>query len=359
MVLPVASPETAGALGRLAATIAKADDGMVVPVSIVGLDATDEQVEAATVAIQTAEAGAAAVGADARGRVIRHRSVVEAVLEAIEDDAATLALMGWQGHSPHHNIFGRMIDSIVGRSIVPLAIVRPGTSFADRVVLTMSHDHLLPAGGRGVTLAGDIAERLQAAAGAEVLLLRTGDRTHELPPEIRRLSGSVHHDRRPVDVAVADLAGERDLVLTPVAPTVEGLRSATVHMARALPASWLLVAIDVGPPPETKMAPAVAGAGMIVPAGPDLDEDVLHHVLVTVRPGGDEPVAWHDIEKALRLVGEVLLQERWTEEDRECLSVQVAIIAPSAGTAVSAAMMALDQARERMGPSEISYAVQD
>ena len=358
MVLPVASPATAGALGRLAASIALADQGMVVPVSIVGLDATEEQVAGATAAVQAAEAGAAMVGADARGRVIRHRSVVEAVLDAIEDDAGTLALMGWQGQTSHHNIFGRMIDSIVGRSIVPLAIVRPGTSVADRVVLTMSHDHLLPAGGRGVSLAAGIARRLQSSSGAEVLLLRTGDRTHDVPPEITSLGGSVHHDLRPVDVAVADLAGERDLVLTPVAPTVEGLRSATVHMARALPTSWLLVAIDVGPPPEVKVAPAVAGAGMIVPFKPELDEDVLHQVMVVVRPV-EGPAAWPDIERALRLVGEVALEDRWTEDDRECLRVRVSIIAPSAGTAVSAAMMALDQARERMGPSEISYAVQD
>ena len=358
IVVPLASPETAAWLGRLAARLAAPDDGLVVPVSVVPPNADEARLEQAEIAIARAEDAARAGGAHARGRVVRDESVTEAVLDAMAADDATLALMGWQGHSSSHNVFGELIDSIVGQSLVPLAIVRPADTEFDRILVPLSQDHLLPAGKRGVTLAASIADRLRVATGAGVLLLRTGNPEEALPKEIHELSAMVHHDPRPVDVAVGDAARESDIVVTPVAPTLEGLRAATTHMAWATPGSWLLVAIDVGPPPDVDVAAAVKEAGMTAPPRPALEEDRPHRIVVTVRPALGVDLLWDRIDEALRLVGPVSSHKRWQDEEgRDCHRGEVEVIAPASGVALAATMMALDEAREYLGPSEITYAV--
>ena len=194
--------------------------------------------------------------------------VTEAVLACMVEQEASLAIMGWQGASTQRNIFGELIDSIVGRSTIPLAVVRVHQTPYKRVVLPLSADHLLPQGGRGLSLAAEISRRLLPDGGDAVTVLRTGRDEGPLPSSIESLGGQIVHDRRRVDQAVGATAGAGDLVVAPVAPTAQGLRTATTHMAWAAPDVWLVVAIDMGPPPARPehLAEQVADAGAVPPS---------------------------------------------------------------------------------------------
>jgi hypothetical protein len=358
VVVPVVSPVSAAELARFAARIAAVDGGLVVPVSAVPPDSPPEAIAAARDVVVAAADAAREHGVRAEGIVRSDLPVVASVLACMAEQQATLAVMGWQGASTHQNVFGELIDSIVGRSTIPLAVVRIHPTAYGRVVLPISEDHLLPGGLRGVRLAAELAGRLRPADAESVTILRTGSAETPLPDEVRALGDRVHHDRRRVDQAVGAAAGEGDLVVAPVAPTSSGLRTATTHMAWATPDAWLAVAIDVGPAPTAEdIADAVARAGEQPVRELDDDEDEGEHVVrVTARldVGRGELVGLVD---ALRLVGTVGAVEDALEEDgRRCLHVSVAVAAPSANVAVGAVLSAVHESESLEG-AEITYDV--
>lgn len=368
IVVPVVRPASAGELARLAAALAATDGGRVVPVTVVGLDASSAREQDARALVDAAAEQARAAGAVSAGVVLRDRSVVAAVLRCMADHDATLALMGWQGASTRQNVFGELIDSIVGRSTIPLAVVRTRETAYGRLVLPVSQDHLLPSGARGLRLAVDIAVRLRGDAA--VTILRTGESSEPLPREVQALGDRVHHDRRRVDQAVGAVAGPGDLVVVPVAATASGLRTATTHMAWAAPDPWLLVAIDVGPAPSGgAIAEAVSAAG----TRPELtrEEEVATDfvIRVTARPYVEAgPLDVPALEAALRLVGAVEAvdaartadHERSEDEEpgvaRRAHVVTVTVRAPSANVAVGAVLTAVHTSPGLEG-AEITYDV--
>lgn len=359
VVVPVVSPVSAAELARVAARLAGPDGGRVIPVSAVPPGSDPGAVAAAREVVEGAAAAARELGAQADGVVRADLPVVAAVLACMAEHQATLAVMGWQGSSTHRNVFGELIDSIVGRSTIPLAVVRVHTTPYRRVVLPVSQDHLLPGGARGLQLAADLAARLQPAEADPVTVLRTGVGGGPLPDEVTALADRVHHDRRRVDQAVGAAAGEGDLVVVPVAPTASGLRTATTHMAWAAPDAWLAVAIDVGPPPpaDAGLADAVARAGT-APEGPSDADDGLeeHLVLVSARaPSGAS--ALHGLVDALRLVGSVGAVEPSGDADGTAgVRVGVIVRAPSANVAVGAVLSAVHDSDALEG-AEITYDV--
>jgi acyl-CoA synthetase (AMP-forming)/AMP-acid ligase II len=185
-------------------------------------------------------------GVRVTGQVLEGHEVADAVLDAIRRRRREPGRHGLAGRSSTSNVFGALIDTIVGRSSVPLAVVRLGTPFR-RVLLPVSADHLLPGGDRACA-----SRSGWRAAGAEApeptTVLRTGPREVELPAQIAELGERVHHDPRRTDQAVGAFARADDLVVAAVAPTVSGLRAATTHLAWAAPDATLLVAVDVGRP---------------------------------------------------------------------------------------------------------------
>jgi hypothetical protein len=168
----------------------------------------------------------------------------------------------------------------------------------------------------------------------------------------------VHHDRRRIDLAVGAVAGPTDLVVAPVAPTASGLRTATTHMAWAAPEAWLLVAIDVGPPPpaDEAIAAAVADAG-VVPAPADsstVDEPQVIDVTVRV-PLDDGDIG--GLATALRRVGTVgAVEELAASASQRCWRVAVTVLAPSTNVAIGAVLTALHDSDALQG-AEITYDV--
>lgn len=352
ILVPVVNPESAVGLVRVAARLAAADGGSVVPVSVVSPESGSPGVDEARNLVVRAEAAATEVGVEAHGLVSVDSSIVAGVLDAAEERAATLVLMGWRGESTLSNVFGQLIDSVIGRSSIPLAVVRLDPRPYGRILLPVSDDHLVPAGSRGVELAARLVERLAAPARTPVWVLRTGHGDEPLPTSVTALGDRVHHDQRRIDLAVGTLARHDDLVVVPVAPTVSGLRAATTHVAWAAPDASLLVAVDVGPVPERGLEDAVSAAGAPPPrtAGATAAQERLHTVAIIARLDGGAPAP----EVLEDVVGDVAGVEAETAEHPAELRARVRLRAPDANAALATVMTALHEAPEFQG-AEIRY----
>lgn len=359
VAVPLTNPESVPGLMRTAAMFARADEGVVVPVTVVPVAAAPEERDAAERLIAAAEAELAALGVSGRGRVCSFDEVAVGVLSVLDDLAATLVVIGWRGASSRHNVFGELIDTIVGHSAAPLAVIRFAGQLFTRVVVPVSDEHLLPGGHRGVDLAAELARRCQESAGAPVWILRTGELREELPETLLALSDRVHHDPRSVIDAIGDIAASDDLILTPVAPTASGLRMATTHIAWAAPETPLLVAVDVGPAPGESLVSAVDEAG-VTPQAPGAAAATHHHrVRVTVHgPGTDAaPIAADELRALLAVLGEVAAITEWSDPERgPSLQAHVVLATADRHEALSEVMTALHQA-PRLSGAEIRYDV--
>ena len=361
IVVPVVNPASVRPLLRYAAAIAAVDGGRIVPVTVVGPTADADSRAHAWAGVADAEATAQEFGVDATGVVVEAPSPVDGTLRAVEEHGATLVLMGWRGRSSTSTVVGQLIDSIVGRSSVPLAIVRLGAVPARRVLLPVHADHLLPGGARGLGLATALTQRLAAATPEPTTVLRTGDASTPLPADVAALGDRVHHDPRRTDRAVGALAGPADLVVAAVAPTVSGLRAATTHLAWAAPDTTLLVAVDVGPQRETGLDAATEGAGTPAPARRAGDARQVR-VVVTARlpeatgDGGDPTP--DDLGRVLRGVGATDQVMAWwpAGDTRPHVRSTVTVTATSVNAALSAVMVAVHEASAFRG-AEITYDV--
>lgn len=354
VLVPVANPVTVAPLLQLAARLADGEDGCVIPVTVVAPGAADRDLALAREGIAEAQRVVTARGGRAEGQVITCDHPADGVLEAIQRVQATLVVMGWRGHSSTSDIFGRLIDSVVGRSSVPLAIVRLGATPFRRVLFPVSADHLLPGGGRGLDLAVALADRLAAEAEEPTTVLRTGGGDMDLPAGVLGLGDRVHHDPRRIHHAVGAAAGSEDLVVAAVAPTVSGLRAATTHLAWAAPDATLLVAVDVGPT-EQGLVEAVDRAGRPAPPkATELDDEV--RIVVTVCLPDDSDTRTDDLERALRTAGAIDHVMAWwpTVDTRPHVRATVTVRAPSPNAALSQVMSTLHEADEFRG-AEITY----
>jgi hypothetical protein len=281
------------------------------------------------------------------------------VLQQIRELDATLVLMGWRGESSTTDVFGRLIDTIVGRSTVPLAVVRVGAVPYERVVLPVSADHLLPGGSSGLCLAARLADRLRDDTPQPTTLLRTGPREVELPAEVESLGDRVHHDPRRTDQAVAAFAHANDLIVAAVAPTVSGLRAATTHLAWAAPDATLLVAIDVGPTHERGLDEAVDAAGSPPPVRPSAD-DVLRpvRIVVTARLAADAGATPEHLDRALRTTGTTGQLSAWwpAGDPRPHVRANVTVDATGVNAAIGRVMVAVHESDALQG-AEITYDV--
>ncbi len=361
IVVPVVNPASVRPLLRYAAAIAAPDGGRLVPVTVVGPRADADSRAHAWAGVADAEATARELGVAATGVVVEADTPVDGTLQAVTEHDATLVLMGWRGRSSTSNVFGQLIDSVVGRSSVPLAIVRLGAVPTRRVMLPVHSDHLLPAGARGLRLATTLALRLATVCAEPTTVLRTGDATAPLPDAITALSDRTHHDPRRTDRAVGALAGPSDLVVAAVAPTVSGLRAATTHLAWAAPDTTLLVAVDVGPTREEGLAAATEGAGTPAPAKRAGDVRQVR-VVVTARlpetTGTEDDPRADDLGRVLRGVGATDQVMAWwpAGDTRPHVRSTVTVTATSVNSALSAVMVAVHEAPAFRG-AEITYDV--
>lgn len=356
VLVPVANPASVRPLLELAAGLVD-ENGRIELLTVLTPDADANAQADAWQGMASAEALATRLGVEAHGEVRTHPALGDAVLAAVRERGASLVLMGWRGASSTTDVFGRLIDHVVGRSAVPLAVVRFGAVPHERVVLPVSADHLLPGGAGGLQLAVGLARRLGAATPRSTTVLRTGSRAVQLPAEVSQVADRVHHDPRRTHQAVAALAHASDLIVAAVAPTVSGLRAATTHLAWAAPDATLLVAIDVGPRGERSLAEAVAGAGRPAPTPRrDGTADAPVRVVVTVRLPDGHGLTPQQVERVLARAGRTeQLMAWWPAGDTNPkVRITVELAAPDADRALARVMSTVDTAAELAG-AEISY----
>ncbi|MFP4634614.1 MAG: universal stress protein [Nitriliruptoraceae bacterium] len=356
VLVPVANPASVAPLLRCAALLAAGDGGHVQLVTILPTHAEEEDHQRARAGLATIEGSAAELAVPCSGEVRTAHDITTGVLDAVAELDATLVLMGWRGGSSTTDVFGRLIDRVVGRSTVPLAIARLGTEPFRRVLLPISDDHLLPGGGGGLALATDLVERLRTGSQEPTTPLRTGRREHPLPPEVARLGDRVHHDPRKTHQAVGAFARAEDAVVAAVAPTVSGLRAATTHLAWAAPRSTLIVAVDVGPQRDGDLAGAVEAAGRPPPRPVRPHGTFEVRINVTVRLPDDTQLPTAAVSAVLARAGEVTdLMAWWPAGDpRPHLSATVTVYAATSNDAIASIMTQLHEAAELRG-AEISY----
>lgn len=355
VVVPIANPASVQPLLEMAYVLADVD-AVLVPVTVVRPNAPRRDAAFARGSLEAAEAAAHDLGANVRGRLVESDDVAEGVLQAVADESPSLVVMGWRGQSSTTNVFGHLLDIIVGRSVAPLAVVRMGAVPYRRVLVPVSADHLLPGGDRGLGLAVRLAERLQAVTPEPATVLRTGPREVQLPAGLERLGDRVHHDPRRTDQAVGAFACPEDVVIAAVAPTVSGLRAATTHLAWAAPDATLVVAIDVGPTREEGLADAVHGAGDPAPAAEHAAGVHPVQVIVTARMPDSDAVRPDDLERVLRTAGETEQVMAWWPggDPHPHVRATVTVAASSPNAAIAAIMRAVHEAPAFRG-AEISY----
>ena len=358
ILVPVANPASVRPLMQLAADLVD-PVGEIRLLTVLRPDAPAEAHADAWQGMAIAETVAGQLGVTARGEVRTEPGLGDAVLDTLRDREASLVLMGWRGASSTTDVFGRLIDHIVGRSSVPLAIVRAGAQEYDRVLLPISADHLLPGGSSGLQLAADLAGRLRRSTTRPLTVLRTGRLGQELPEAIVALGDRVHHDPRRTHQAVAAFAGATDLIVAPVAPTVSGLRAATTHLAWASPDATLLVAIDVGPTAESPLAPALTEAGRPAP-DPHRPSRSDIRLVVTVRLPEGGTVEPDLVERILARSGTTEHLMAWwpTEGRRVHVRATVQLVAPDPDQAIARVRKTVQDAEELAG-AEITYDVDE
>jgi nucleotide-binding universal stress UspA family protein len=358
VVVPIVNPASLPTLLTIAGALTGPDNGRIRLVTVVGPRARADEHAHAWQGLAAAEELAERQELTVDGRVVEAEDVSEGVRQAVAEVDASLVVMGWRGASSTHNVFGALIDSIVGRSAVPLAIVRPGLTPPRRVLLPVSADHLLPGGDRGLRLAVDLAQRLDACCEQPITVLRTGPRDMELPPRVLQLGDRVHHDPRRTDQAVAAFARGDDLIVAPVAPTVSGLRAATTHLAWAAPDATLLVAVDVGPVRGEDLAQATEEVAR--PPEVSGEDDGLHpvRIVVTARLPDDHAATPDGLDRVLRRAGATdHLMAWWPAGDpRPHVRASVTVRASGVNSAISAVMVAVHDAPDLRG-AEITYDV--
>lgn len=341
ILVPVARPASLDSLLPIAAAMACADDGHVIPVTVVPTRAPSEDVrDAADLALE-AEHRLRTQGISATGVVAEARSVAAGVRSLAASERATLVVMGWRGLLDTSRAFDATVDDVLGRSSIPLLVVRPSDAPPARVLVPLTAGHVVPHGRGGLTLAATLAGRLATARGIGVSVLWAGDEAPAVPDQVLALTDRLHHDPRRLDLAVGAMAKPGDVVVAAVAPTAEGLREITTHVTAATPDATLVVAIDPGPRRARGLGAAVADA---LPAVLDATDEVADHVVtVTVEPPEGAVVPRRRLVRALTHLGTVSdVAVQWRASTRaQRLRVDVRVPASSTTIALGEVMSAL------------------
>ncbi|MFP5308081.1 MAG: cation:proton antiporter [Actinomycetes bacterium] len=248
IVVPVANPRTSASLVKIAALVAGPDQGTVVPVNVLGFDASQDQVQSHRRIAEDGEQVALRNGAEARSVVRIDASPTAGVLHTAVEEGATAMLVGWKGYANRREgFFGSIIDAIVSRSPVPLLVCHPGTDESvRRIVLSVTHHDLSPAGRRGLRLAVEVATRMATQAEAPLMVLTESqdvDVVLQALPEDRRDRTTIESDDRRQPIALRHHTTEGDVVVIGVPPTSGRLDNRAVRVGKAVGDRTVVIAV--------------------------------------------------------------------------------------------------------------------
>lgn len=356
IVVPIARPASLVSLLPVAEAMAVHDGGHVVPVTVVPPGTSSRDRAAAVELAVQAERELRRAGVSASGVVAEALSVPAGVRSVVTSEKATLVIMGWRGLTDASRAFDATVDDVVGRSSVPLLVVRPADLPPARVVVPLTAAHVGPHGHGGLVLATTLAHRLSSLRSIGVSVLWAGDDTPEVPDHVRQLTDRLHHDPRRLDAAVGAMAQPGDVVVAAVAPTTAGLREITTHVTAATPDATLVVAIDPGPRRTRGLGAAVADAVRQVET---ISDPADHVVTVRIDPPAGATVPRRRLVRALTHLGTVSdVDVHWrAATGAQRLRVQVRVAATSTTAALGEVMSALHEASAVAG-ADLHYDVE-
>lgn len=361
VLLAVVDPASTAALARVALDVAgRWGDLRALTVVPPGAGtATRAEAVATLAAVQDAvtRLGGRDVPVELVTEVVEADHPAVAVHDVVDRDDVDVVVMGWQGQGNAASSFGRIVDEVVGRSRVPLLMVREGTAEPASLLVAFDTDQLHPAGRRGLVLAGAVAASMREARGWPVTLLQTGaDEFPELPAEIATLTDRIHHDPRRRHDAVAAAVDASTVLVAPVAPTVAGLRAATTRLNWAAGVATMVVAVDVGPVgPREDLAGAATsrrrGDRSRAADGAQGGDDPPGRQGVALTISSVDPVARRPVMDALADAGEVGTVRTWWEgrDQRPHLAITVTVDDATRSDAIGAVMAVADRLPELVG----------
>jgi Kef-type K+ transport system membrane component KefB/nucleotide-binding universal stress UspA family protein len=246
VLVPMSDPDDAEPVLRVASLIAAADAGTVVPLTVLDLEATSQEVRALQEHLtEGVERRALAHGADARSVVRLDFTPSAGMLHAAVEQQASCIVMGWKGTSTRREaFFGDEVDAMIAAAPVPVVVCRPGENGrSPRVFLAVDADDLDPGGRPGLELARAVAIRLAERAKLPLVLVNVADEV-ELDDA---LGGQHFHEAfkerdRSLGSLLMDLTVPGDIVVKGVSTVRVGLGSQVPRLARSLRGRTVLAA---------------------------------------------------------------------------------------------------------------------
>lgn len=178
VLVPISSPDSAAPVVRIASLIASADSGTVLPLTVLDLESTPEQViELRDRLTSDVERVVLAAGAEATSMVRLDFTPSAGMLHVAVEQQVSCIVMGWKGWTTRRqSFFGEQIDAMISASPVPVVACRVGSDPRhQRVVLAVDSDDLTPGGLPGLELARAVAVRIAERARLPVVLVSVVD----------------------------------------------------------------------------------------------------------------------------------------------------------------------------------------
>lgn len=353
VLVPFVRPDSLPILLDVAAALAQQDDGTVIAVTVVPEDANSRTRAEAEALCTIAEQESAHRGVSCEAMIVEAGDVASAIRATAVDVGASMVVMGWRGALTTENVLGRTVDQVLGRSSVPVGVLRAPSWPPAGVVFAVSDAQLAHDGGRGVELAAAVGGAIVASRPMRVRIVRTGESVDPLPHRLRQLSDRLHRDTSSLPEAVRASAHPGDLIITAVPPTTDGLREATRHLVQAVPEASVLTVLDVPAMPQD-IADALAEQAR--QPGPDRAGSYV--ISVSIAVALDAQVSRRRLRRALEPCGHVAdLRVRWMGRPRQQqVELDVEVEAGSRTAALGAVMEVLHDFDDLVG-SDLRYEV--
>lgn len=274
VVAPVANPGNAPALLRFASAFARADGGLVVPLTVATAGDGTQRLAELRVLDDTILRAAQATGAEADSVLRIDSSPQAGIVHTLLERQASLLVLGWKGRSGRPDaLFGGIIDDVLGASPVPTLVVRDGARRPGRVLVVIDASVTRPAGLPALRLALRTAAIAARESGIDVAVYSNREDatvsqiTHEILGSV-----TMQHEPRRRSALVEELARPDDLVVLPTMGDRPHVRALARRVLTTLPEhAGLAVAFDTSHDTETGQARLIGEPSMTqIPSDPTL-----------------------------------------------------------------------------------------
>ncbi len=245
VVVPVANPETAPRLMRLASAFARADAGVVVPVMVAPSESDTDILQALRRLDARMVEVAQSAGAEARSVLRIDATPQLGISHTVVEQRASMLVLGWNGATARRGArFGGVIDGVLERTRVPTLVTFEGDRSYSRILVVVDESVMTPRGHDPLDLALETAAHMRRDGGQPIEVIGNVDEPRVARQVRRRLDVDMEVDLRRRAIIVKERATVDDLVVLPTLGDETHLRAVASRLLRAVPdGASLLVAI--------------------------------------------------------------------------------------------------------------------